>query len=450
MKILIAAAVLAAAAVLCILAAINKKRHGRGFIMLLLFGLLMCSCFNLVIFKVEISDFKLGGGLFTIALFTSIYMLFIMLSRKRPGGKQEKSINFMITGLTLINIYLFSEPLFMKLYSTGSYSMYLFTYLNLELMLVLFLLLSALEYDVKSITGVICLFSLLNGFVAVMQGITGRLLVDFSSAGQQLTRLSIGTRVSGFITGDNGGGNLGVILFPVLLYNYKKNKGLFNLFLVAADSAFIFFTFTRIAYLALAVELLIFSLSFFKPMSAKDMFKITFKVAAAGCAGIYLYANYFSEAVYLFFIQRGDTQMERFMQFPKAVNAFLSSPILGTGHGQYNQYALYKLGIFDNLVIHSQLLNILVEEGIIVFTIFCAFNIYLLVALMKKFRNKAEQIYIIMLFAGNLICINFNPNQTYEINIYLYYFILFGFLYAGKGDSFDKNSSKKDLLQSTG
>ena len=211
---------------------------------------------------------------------------------------------------------------------------------------------------------------------------------------------------------------------------YKQDKNILNFSLIIADVLFTLFTFTRIAYLAICVELLIFILFSIEITSIKNIIKnITTCIVALGI-GIYFYLNYLNEIINIFFLQRGDTQNDRFMQFPIAIKAFFSTPILGTGHGQYNDYIMSRLGTADNLVIHSQLLNMIVEEGLINFILFAAFNIFLISMLIKKYRKKMELLFILMLFIGNLICINFNPNQTYEINIYIYYFILFGLLFA--------------------
>ncbi|MCJ7689773.1 MAG: O-antigen ligase family protein, partial [Clostridiaceae bacterium] len=241
--------------------------------------------------------------------------------------------------------------------------------------------------------------------------------------------LYVGGRVSGFVIGDNGAGNLGAILFPVLLYKYKKDKNVLNLSLILANGVFVIFTFTRIAYVAICVELLIYML-FSAKNSIKGIIKniATFMVALG--VGLYFYLNYINEIINILILQRGNTQVERFTQFSIVIKAFFSTPIIGTGHGQYNSYVLYKFSIIDKLQIHSQFLNMIVEEGIINFMLFAVFNIILIYMLVKKYKNTREMLYIIMIVVGNVICINFNTNQTYEVNNCIYYLILFGLLFA--------------------
>ena len=396
----------------------------------LLFIIILCCMFNLVLIKLHIGSFYIEIGLLSIILIIYLYIFFIMYKKQSIKISSDKRILFMFICLTLINIYIFLEPMFLYIYSPESYSLYLFTYLNIELMLILFLILKRFNYGKKSIVNVISVFSFINAILGFLQYITGRVLINFKDSTQHITQLEIGGRVSGFVIGDNGGGNLGAILLPILLYKYKKDKTIFNFSLILADVLFTIFSFTRIAYVAVCFELLVFILLSAKMNSIKDIIKNISTFSFVLCVGIYSYIKYFDKIINILFLQRGDTQNDRFIQFPIAIKAFFSTPILGTGHGQYNDYVMYKFGLFDSLVIHSQLLNVIVEEGIINFILFAIFNICLIYMLIKKYNKKVERLFIIMLVIGNLICINFNPNQTYEINIYIYYFMMFGFLFA--------------------
>jgi len=436
MKLFIAAAIIAFGGYLSIEENIVKNPVLKDIVeKLLLFIVILCSIFNLVLIKFSIYNFKIEIGLLSILLLVYIYLFSIMHKKEFKKKRKDKKITVMLICFTVINLYIFLEPLFLYIYSTEAYSLYLFTYLNLEFLLITFLFLKRFQYKEKTIIFIISCFSILNSGLAFFQYSTGRLLINFKDPSQQITQLYVGRRVSGFVIGDNGGGNLGVILFPILLYNYSKNKNVLNLMLLLSDLLFTVFTFTRIAYLSIIVELIIYFISTLKIGSIKNTIKkITSLIFAIGIV-IYFYLNYFNELINILFSQRGDTQNDRFAQFPIALNAFYSTPIFGTGHGQYNDYVMCKFGIFDNLVIHSQLLNILVEEGIVFFILFIIINILLIYMLLKKYNKKIEVVFLIMLFVGNLICINFNPNQTYEINIYIYYFILFGFLFSKQEDA---------------
>jgi hypothetical protein len=397
---------------------------------LLLYIIVLCSAFNLVLLKLNIGSFNIEIGILSVIFLIYLYIFFIMYKENYNKDKSKIKSQVMLICLTLINIYIFLEPRFVYIYSVESYSLYLFTYFNIELMLIMFLILRRSNYEKKIIINVISVFSLINAFLGFMQYITGKFLINFKDPNQLLTQLSIGRRISGFVVGDNGGGNLGAILLPVLLYKYKKDKGMVSLILILADILFTIFTFTRIAYFAVFVELAVFYLLSFKISSIEDIIKKITALILVLCSGIYFYINYFNKIMNIFFLQRGDTQNDRFTQFPIAIKAFFSTPVLGTGHGQYNDYVMYKFGIVDNLEIHAQLLNILTEDGMITFILFSVFNIYLICMLLRKYNEKVEQIFIIILFIGNLICINFKPNQTYELNIYIYYFILFGLMFS--------------------
>lgn len=398
----------------------------------ILYSIILCSAFNLVLIQLNVGNFTIEIGILSIVLLIYLYIFFIMYKEQHIKKKNNRGILVMLVCLTLINIYIFLEPVFLYIYSAEAYSLYLFTYFNIELLLILLLILKRFDYDKKIIINVVSVFSLLNAALGFMQYVTGKYLINFKDPDQQLTQLNFGGRISGFVMGDNGGGNLGAILLPVLLYKYKKDKNLFNLILIIVDILFVLFTFTRIAYLAVFIELILYFI-FLKITSIKDVIKRIAVFILVLSSGIYFYMNYFTQIANLLFLERGDTQNDRFTQFPIAIKAFLSAPVFGTGHGQYNEYVMNKFGIIDNLNIHSQLLNILTEDGIIVFTLFCAFNICLIFMLFKKYNKKDEFKIIIILFIGNLICINFNTNQTYGLNNYIYYLVLFGLLFAKDG-----------------
>ena len=397
---------------------------------LLLFIIILCSIFNLVLIKLDMGSYNIEIGLFSIILLIYLYIFFIMYKKNFIKKSIDKKILLMVICLTLINMYMLLEPMFLYIYSGESYSLYLLIYFDVELMLILFLILRRFNYSQKIIINVISVFSLMNAILGCLQYITNSVLINFKDSSEQLTQLYIGGRASGFVMGDNGGGNLGVILFPVLLYKYKRDKNILNFSLIIADILFTIITFTRIAYFAICVEMLIFILLSVKIRSIKDLIKNITAFSLVIGVGIYFYLNYFYKITDILFLKRGDTQADRFMQFPLAIKAFFSTPILGTGNGQYNNYVLYKFGVIDKYVIHSQFLSMIVEEGIINFILFVIFNICLIYMLIKKYNKKKELLFIIMLVIGNVICINFNSNQTYEINICIYYLILFGFLFA--------------------
>lgn len=392
--------------------------------------IILSSVFNLILIRLHIGDFIIEIGILSIILIIFLYIFFIMYKKRYIEINNEREISVLLISLSLINVYLFLEPIFIYIYYPESYSLYLLIYFNVELLLLVFLFLRRFKYRNRTIINVVAVFSLMNGILGLLQYVTGRFLINFKDPAQKLTELYLGSRISGFVMGDNGGGNLGVIILPILLYKYKENKNIFNFVLISGDILFTIFTFTRIAYLAMGVEFIIFFIGNFKQSSVKDILKKISMIFITLCLGIYCYLNYLQEIMNIFFLERGDTQNERFVQFYISIKAFLSTPIIGTGHGQYNSYIFDKFGTIDDLQIHSQLLNLLVEEGILIFMFFIIFNIFLILFLFKKYRKKKEEIFIIMIFVGNLICSNFNTNQTYEINNSIYYLILFGLLFS--------------------
>ena len=184
---------------------------------LLLFIIILCCMFNLILIKLHIGFYNIQIELLSIILLIYLYIFFIMYKKQSIKVSRDKRVLLMLICLTLINIYIFLEPMFLYIYSVESYSLYLFTYLNIELMLIIFLILKRFNYRKKAIINVISVFNLMNAILGFLQYITGRILINFKDSSQQITQLDVGGRVSGFVIGDNGGGNLGAILLPVLL-----------------------------------------------------------------------------------------------------------------------------------------------------------------------------------------------------------------------------------------
>ncbi|QCX34378.1 O-antigen ligase family protein [Caloramator sp. E03] len=341
--------------------------------------------------------------------------------------------------LIIILIILF-QAILLKIYNTTNYISILTVYINLLLLLLFSYTLSKYNYNIKEIIIPIVIFSFINSILGLIQFKTGKLFINFKDQEALIRSYSTVKRVSGFIIGDNGAGNLGAILFPILLYNYNNKKNLINLLVLVLNILFTILTFTRIGYLAIIIEIMIYFLYKNKFNNIKNIILFITKIIIIYFCIICFYKFAYNKFYQILFIDRGDTVTGRFLQFRYALMAFITKPLSGIGTGQYNEYIVNNLFLFDPCVIHSQLLNTLVEGGLLIFIPFILFNIFIILKLIKKYKMKNEFIYIIMLIIGNLIATNFNPNQYYDINIYIYYTILFLFLFENKVDF--KNKTK--------
>ncbi|MCB2295196.1 hypothetical protein LGK95_17060 [Clostridium algoriphilum] len=118
-------------------------------------------------------------GLFSIILLIYIYIFFIMYKKNFMKKSSDKRIVIMIICLTLINSYMLLEPVFLYMYSAQSYSLYLLIYLDVELMLIIFLILRRFNYEKKIIISVVSVFSLMNAILGCLQYITDKVLINF-------------------------------------------------------------------------------------------------------------------------------------------------------------------------------------------------------------------------------------------------------------------------------
>ena len=376
---------------------------------------------------------------------TVVLIIYNLLLNRKKTIDEKQYIKFMNICLDVIIFYIAFQAMFKKIYNYQLWYFNLINYINIKLFMLMFDNFKKYEYKLKYIVSIIIILSILNVTVACLQYKTGLTLVNSKNVTSKIRAYSTVKRVSGLTGADNAAGTFAVILFPVLLYNLDKKKNVLSFIVFLSNVLFLIYTFTRIGYAAAIVETLIYFCCSINFKSLKSIVKNTFETISFSLIILLLYNRYFDFFYLHIYLERGNTQNERFIQFSKALKAFLSSPLTGVGAGQYNDYIFDKLRIFDFYVMHSQLMNFLVEEGIIIFIFWLIFNFGLLFLLIKKYRNRVELKYIIMLFAGNLISSNFNPNQYYTMNIYLYYFILFGLLFSQ-----DENKSLQVGVNRTG
>lgn len=372
---------------------------------------------------------NIKSGIFVQSI-TIVLIIYNLLLNRKKTTDEKKYIKAMNICLDVIIFYIAFQVIFKKIYNYQLWYCNLINYINIKLFLLLFDNLKKYEYKLKYIVPIIMIFSMLNVTVACLQYKTGLTLVNTKDVTSKIRAYSTVKRVSGLTGADNAAGTFAAILSPVLLYNLDKKKNLLSFIVFLSNLLFLIYTFTRIGYAAAIVEILIYFYYSVNFKSLKSIVKNIFKMISFLLIILFLYNRYFDFFYLHIYLERGNTQNDRFIQFSKALKAFLSSPLTGVGAGQYNDYIFNKLRIFDFYVMHSQLMNFLVEEGIVIFIFLLVFNLSLLILLIKKYKSRVELKYIIMLFAGNLISSNFNPNQYYAINIYLYYFILFGLLFS--------------------
>jgi len=286
-------------------------------------------------------------------------------------------------------------------------------------------------YYYERITNLFTNLAIYNGLLGIAQFITNKkLLIGFFN--DNIYYMQGGEnvkRIVGIAATNNAGGNLGAILFSVVFFNYMKKKNTKNFIALASTSIFSVLTLTRIGYLAICVELVIYFLLTKWESLGKIIKKFSLVILLGICiAGILVVFG--DQLKFILFEQRGSTVNSRGDQFIFVFNNIVKNNLfwMGIGAGQYKYYVYYYFGYTD-IDIHSQYINLLVENGWIICSIFLVFNIYLFVTAIKKCDDKLQKAFVIALFTGNFICMNFNPNQEYMVNNWLYYLLIYCFVY---------------------
>lgn len=280
--------------------------------------------------------------------------------------------------------------------------------------------------------------AIFNGVLGILQIITGKKLLigSFTQSIIYTEGVSDTYRAVGIAGSNNSAGNLALLLFVIVSFNLIKKKDLISFGATILTLVFAFLTQTRIALLAIFI--VCFLIFIFIPISKK----IKKYIVIYGSVSVVSLILIFSEKlIYVFFKSRGNTASYRFLQFDRSVEYGISNhPFLGIGTGQWRSYLYTNFDIVD-IPLHSQTWNFFVENGVFIFISFIVFNIILLYKLIKNEDiPRANKALGIILFIGNLIVSNFNPNQVYTINNVIYYLVLFILVYYSKEKMTVKNS----------
>lgn len=394
--------------------------------------LIFISLFLCIITTTKIRiDLKNGEWIYihsALLVLISSIILFLLMQRELQKSNLFITRNILIL-LLPIYISFFLQYFYGGIFNVELYITNLVVYLVIGLLALFFCFISSFNISIYFFEKIILYVSFFNSILGFLQYITNKklLLYDFNSDIEYTEGLVTVKRVVGLVGVNNGAGNLGAILFSILLFIYMRNRK--KIFLVALIFDFIFtlLTFTRIAYVAIAITLII---AFFSvKMTEKSVIKRLF-ILISSVFMLVLVGNKFFELTYkILFEYRGNTEEYRLFQFKSAITLIRNNFLSGVGSGNYNAMTYLNFGVNnDPIVLHSQWLNVFVEQGFISFTGFVALNIYLLYKFLKS-NNIINKAFPISFFITNFIVSNFNPNQYYEINIFVYYICVLSYIY---------------------
>ncbi|WP_394883614.1 O-antigen ligase family protein, partial [Clostridium baratii] len=329
--------------------------------------------------------------------------------------------------MIIIMLYTFIQVIIAK--DFVKYSNFIFLYGSIIMLLSI---MKKIEINAQSILDVINVVAIYNGILSIFQYITECKLLPgvwneniYFSEGANMVK-----RVVGVVGTNNAAGNFGALLFVIVLYNIIKKRRIIDFIALFCTSIFSILTLTRIGYLAIGVSILIFY--FFSNWKKRNGLIVKYFLIIIGIIVVGFIILKFGDKIYnTLFLKRGYTSDYRFTQFEFVIkNLIPDNILLGVGAGQMNRYILYNFG-YREIDLHSQYLNVLVEQGVIIFTIFLIFNILIFKKLLKKYKNNSlERILVVCLFISNLICSNYNPNQYYLSNNILYFSVMFIILYS--------------------
>ncbi|MWV43687.1 hypothetical protein GRF59_08560 [Paenibacillus sp. HJL G12] len=418
-----------------LLAAVNiLPRKGAGTVLLSFLLLAMVSSIQLNTGYRDVHVDLTVFILFTTDLSLLVHLVLKSKLQSLPKHQGDRyRLGLVGVSLAMLLIIMVFQGFALNIFDSSLYIYHLNLELNVLLLAFMFYLLGVLQISTSTILRCIVGFSVLNSLLGVLQYITNKSLLLFSA--QSSINYYEGARVAkraiGFVGASNGAGNLAAIFFPVLLYYFMKKRSLFSIAAALLNGLFLFLTFTRIGYLSVCVQFLIFLL-YARMGTGHQLLKRLGAIMAAAFAAILVYQIFYDELYQMLFVDRGNTESHRFIQFSGAFQILKEHMWFGLGAGQYVPYMQAYHGI-DDIALHSQFLNMLVEQGLFGFAFFLLVYVSLFVWTLKKY--KGDGWFPVTLFLGNLIVVNFNPNQYYSLCIYTFFIIAYGLVFGWREDA---------------
>ncbi|MDT8716148.1 O-antigen ligase family protein [Clostridium sp. 19966] len=394
----------------------NDKVRKKYFLIVIIFVSLININLNI--------GYSINGKIYIPSSLIIIFVYLILSINISIKNKKMRYFNEMF--LVIYAIFAF-QNIYLDIIDKNTYVYMLSGYILIQLLFNFFYL-NQNHYNSRILYKIVISIAIFNFILSLMQVITGESLLLGGN-----TDITYGVneyavnRAVGFVGSNNGAGNFAAILFPILLYKFLEKKSFINFIALLGNVIFAIITFTRIGYLAILIEFVVFLVMGIENKK-KNISRAKILFIASLFAGIVmlLFGN---QLIDILFIKRGTTELSRFNQFNIVLMSIKTiNPLLGMGAGQYVYYISKYYGIND-IVIHSQYLNALAETGVIVFGVFIVINIYILI---KATKNAKIKWIPIATFLGNLICINFNPNEYYVVNIFMYYTIMFLLIFANE------------------
>lgn len=401
-----------------------KNRKYRN-VVILLFSTCLAISVN-----ISYSQYLMGEKDVQIPL--TLFLIGIIVIFTINHNTKKVSLDNIIMIIFLITIFISYEN--NQIYDMARFWTIVSTYLSI--FFIGFIYKNIQEYDYCNITNCFSYIAIFNGILGIAQFITNKKLLygQFNDNIYYLQGGQLVKRVVGIASTNNAGGNLGYILFAAVFFNYLKRKNTVNLIALMLTSIFSILTLTRIGYIGITIVLFV-NLIMSKWNSMSKIVKKILIIAMCAIIVVIIIAAFGDKIHYILFEQRGNTQDSRKIQFDFIFNNIMNYVGFwsGIGAGQYKFYAYNFIG-YNDIDIHSEYLNIMVENGIAMFILFIVLNIYLLVRALKKCDDKIEQAFIVGLFLANLVCSNFNPNQYYIVNNLFYYLLIYCFVYKKKSN----------------
>ena len=228
---------------------IKKKDKYYNIVMVILS---LVSCYSI---DMNYAQFIMKESRYLTIPFAVIVIVAIFIATLSRGSIKI-SIDNLILIIILVNTYIYFYQGMIS-----DYVKYIQIFiLYLSIFCISFLYKNIRYYDYKKILNVFSYVAIFNCILGIMQFITGKKLLPgvFNESIMYSEGVVGAKRIVGIAGTNNAAGNLSAIIFAIVTYNYLRTKKKIHLLAILSTLVFSILTLTRIGYLAIAVECLIF------------------------------------------------------------------------------------------------------------------------------------------------------------------------------------------------
>lgn len=205
-------------------------------------------------------------------------------------------------------------------------------------------------------------------------------------------------RFTGIMSNPNGIGNFSALIFPLVIWNFRQKRNLFNIFLLGATTFSFFLSFSRNAFICSII-----GSSVYLWLSLPKSRRPPLLIGAVCLIGIMiLHVDFLSSLLPKALVRRESLDLlgGRIEAWEAALELIKRRPLLGYGFGVEEllfKYFGYRFEVHSGAMVHNSFLGLTIQLGWIASSLlYLAFSIFLIRSFLKilRLRQRIPQLTI--------------------------------------------------------